>query len=580
MKPFITPLICLLIASSAQAYDNCDSLRQNNRAYQECVNNAYGGNARPSEPSYLKYYRSNQAAEEQEEEQRRQEAARQAAARQEAARRQAEQEAQRRAAEKAERERRETAEGAAQFSRYIESQNDAHETALRRIAVSQLNALAAAAMQKKTITPADYNKLLITAYPHWDLMHDWAEKAAKQYGGRFKLLLALTDTVGCPEYSNLDRVKGQSWPRCDDKYIEEGLKRAQASFAEVAPVDRLLTCFTTYAWLRDMPRQLNETKFLRRQPVYQSCMAQLTDLPDPARFHFMDTARDAYSDLSYEEHFLLFFHPERERLRDLSDKAQIQKMVREARLASKLQRRISPELREIIQKEARDGGLSLSWLDTTQTLPLSIGPATQRQLDQLSAGGKAPPATAKPLHPTQIQPRNDWVNWERSWIFLNNMAIDYHKAGNQPMALLLHDVALEYAEVAGPPNNKRIPWSLLEIAGRLSANGKEKEANLLNRRTLAILSQQWDKYDGPESETAGWALQRIGVLQRNMGDYAKAEESLNAALALRKRILPPKHADIAGVYDSLVVLYTKQKRTAEAEQMQLEADIIAGKRQR
>lgn len=577
MKRTLATLICLTPLVSAFAYDNCDSLRQNNRAYQECVNNAYGPNARPSEPSYLKYYRSNQAAEVQEEEQRRQEAARQEAARQEAARRQAEQEAQRRAAEK---ERRETAVAVARFDNFVESESDAYETAQRRVAVSQLNALAAAAMQKKSITPADYNKLLMTAYPHWDLMHYWAEKAAKQYGGRFKLLLGIADSVGCPEYSNLDRVKGKSRPRCDEKYIEEGFKTALASFAEVTPVDRLLTCFATYAWLRDMPRQLNEAKFLRRQAVYQACMAQLTDLPDPARFQFMDTARDADSDIAYEDHFLLFFHPAREQLGGLGDKAQIQKMVREARQASKLQRRIAPEWRENIQKEAREGGLNLSWLETTQTLPLNIGPATQRQLDQLPASGKAPPAAAKPLHPTQIQPRNDWVNWERSWTFINNMAVEYQKAGNQPMALLLHDVALEFAEVAGPPNNKRIPWSLHEAAGLLKENGKEKEASLLYRRELAILLAQWDKYDGPESDTAGWALRRIGALQRDSGDYARAEESLKAALALRKRVQPLKYPDIAGVYESLALLYTKQKRTAEAEQMQLEADIILGRRQR
>lgn len=578
MKLTATALVFLAATINAHAYDNCDSLRQNNRAYQECVNNAYGGNARPSEPSYLKYYRSNQAAtEEQDEERRRQEAARQ-----EAARRQAEQEAQRKAAEekaaRAEKERRETAEAVSRFSRYIESQNDADESALRRIAVSQVNALAAAAMQKKTITPADYNNLLIAAYPQWDLMHYWAEKAAKQYGGRFKLLLALTDTVGCPEYSNLDRVKGKPWPRCDDKYIEEGLQRAQASFPEVPASDRLLTCFTTYAWLRDMPRQLNEAKHLRRLPVYQSCMALLTDLPNPERFNFMDTARDAYTDVGYEEHFLLFFHPAREQLRDIGDKAMIQKIVRESRLARKLKLRLSPELRETIQKEARDGGPSLSWLDTAPPLPLAMGPAAQRQLAQLPAAGKAPQASVKQLHPTQMKPRTDWVNWDKSWGMLNKMAYEYEKAGNPAMALLLHDVALEFAEVAGPPDNKRIPSSLHEVANLLRDNGKEKEANLLYRRELAILLPQWDKYDGPESETAGWALQRIGILQRNSGDYAKAEESLTAALALRKRILPPKHADIGWAYESLVKLYSKQNRLAEAEQMQLEADRINGKR--
>lgn len=59
MKRTLATLIFLMPLISAYAYDNCDSLRQNNRAYQECVNNAYGPNARPSEPGYLKYYRSN-----------------------------------------------------------------------------------------------------------------------------------------------------------------------------------------------------------------------------------------------------------------------------------------------------------------------------------------------------------------------------------------------------------------------------------------------------------------------------------------------------------------------------------------
>jgi len=60
LQLIVLALVGPLFATGVRAYDNCDTLRYNNRAYQECVNNAYGANARPSEPSYMKYYRPTQ----------------------------------------------------------------------------------------------------------------------------------------------------------------------------------------------------------------------------------------------------------------------------------------------------------------------------------------------------------------------------------------------------------------------------------------------------------------------------------------------------------------------------------------
>ncbi len=51
----ILALAGALFSAGAMAYDNCDSLRYNDRAYQACVNNAYGGNSRMT-PSTIPIY--------------------------------------------------------------------------------------------------------------------------------------------------------------------------------------------------------------------------------------------------------------------------------------------------------------------------------------------------------------------------------------------------------------------------------------------------------------------------------------------------------------------------------------------
>lgn len=47
---FVSAWLGLLAVTGVQAYDNCDSLRANDRAYRECVNNAYGANPGSSSP--------------------------------------------------------------------------------------------------------------------------------------------------------------------------------------------------------------------------------------------------------------------------------------------------------------------------------------------------------------------------------------------------------------------------------------------------------------------------------------------------------------------------------------------------
>ena len=188
------------------------------------------------------------------------------------------------------------------------------------------------------------------------------------------------------------------------------------------------------------------------------------------------------------------------------------------------------------------------------------------------------------------------------------------------MAAVMGDAALAFAEVAGPANNEYIHTTLYKLAQLFDLAGKQDSAEFLYRRAidvqdaggaptaqtqatyyanlidllrrqqrvmedaplirraLLILTPQWDKPDGPQSAGAAWALQRLGVLHRALGDDAKAEEYFDKVLDLRKRILPAGHKDIGLAYESKAILYRMSNRPAEAAQMQLEADIIYGKR--
>jgi tetratricopeptide (TPR) repeat protein len=617
MHRLITAALCLLTAGPILA-DPCDNLRNNQQAYRDCVNEWYGRSNRGSAPTpWWKSYDPNAESAPAEQPQntgvdpyyarQREEAERKAAAQRE------------------EQARRAQAERDASSDKYFNTHVEAWETARRWLTVARVNALAAAAMKKATIAPADYSDLIVTAYPQWDLMHYWAEKAARQYGGRFNLLLALTETVGCPEHSQLELQRAGKPPECNPKYREEGLRRMQIGLNEAARVDRLLVCFKTYAWFREVPRYADHIppESARRLPLYQACMASLGDISFDTGGDFVEAAFQTRVDVYRPDHFLLFFHPGRERLGSFTDTAAIQKLVRESALMMDLLSQPALEYQTKKRKEAAAAGLNLDWLDKAPALTLSPGPAAQRHIDlaRSQLGQPAQAATAG-VHRAHIAPRTDWADWGQTWILLNNMMVEYQNAGNPAMAAIIGDAALEFAEVAGPANNEHIHVTLNKLAVLFDRGGKQDAAeflyrraiavqdaagdptalaqatylsnlgNLLRnqkrtaegapfyRRALAILTPRWDQPDGPQSASAASALQRIGVLQRSLGDYAKAEETFNTVLDLRKRILPAGHNDIGLAYESKAILYRMTNRPAEAEQMQLEADIIYGKRKR
>ncbi len=596
--------------------DQCDNLRNNQEAYRDCVNDWYGTRNRGSEPTpWWKNYDPNAGSAPAEQSQNTGDDPYYARQREESERKAA--------AQREEQARRAKAESDAEFDKHMNIRMEASKTAQRWRALARVNALAAAATNKKTLAPADYSDLIVTAYPHWDLMHYWAEQAAQQYGGRFNLLLALTDAVGCPEYSQLELSRFGNVPKCNPQYQEKGLERMQANLKEAARVDRLMVCFKTCAWFREIPRYAdrNSPESNRRQALYQACMASLGDIPANIGSNFVEAAFQARLDVYHPDHFLLFFHPDRERLGNFTDTAAIQKLVRESALMMKLLNQPSLEPQTRTRREAAAGGLNLDWLDKGPALVVAPGPAAQRHIDQARAQqGKPVQAAPAGAHRAHIAPRTDWADWRQTWALLNNMMVEYQNAGNPAMAAVMGDAALAFAEAAGPANNEYIHITLNKLAQLFELAGKHEPAEFLYRsaigvqdtggtssaqgqaayyanlvdllrkqqritenpalirRALVILTPQWDKPDGPQSVGAAWALQRIGVLHRALGDYARAEEYFDKVLDLRKRILPADHRDIGLAYESKAILYRMTNRPAEADQMQHEADIIYGKR--
>jgi tetratricopeptide (TPR) repeat protein len=352
-------------------------------------------------------------------------------------------------------------------------------------------------------------------------------------------------------------------------------------------------------------------------------MAALGDISFDTGGDFVEAAYKTRLDVFYPDHFLLFFHPDRERLGNFTDTVAIQKLVRESALMKYLQEVPRLEFQTRKRKEAAAAGLNLDWLDKGPALTVTPGPAAQKYMNQArSELGKPVQAVLSGMHSARLAPRTDWADWDMTWLKLHNMMIEYKAAGNLAMAAIMGDVTLEFAEVAGPANNERISWTLNQLGLIFQANGKLEDAEFLyrsaiasldaagdtmsmsqathlsnlgnilrdekriaesvpfSRRAIAILATQWDKPDGPESASAASVLQRIGVIYRSIGEFSKAEEHFNKALELRKRILPAGHKDIGLAYESKAILYRMTNRPTEAEQMQLEADIIYGKRKR
>ncbi len=120
-----------------------------------------------------------------------------------------------------------------------------------------------------------------------------------------------------------------------------------------------------------------------------------------------------------------------------------------------------------------------------------------------------------------------------------------------------------HKELLGQPE---LEAQLLTVIGRVYRMlGQYDKAQPLLEEAVAIGRRR------PESEGLAQSLNDLGALRNQRGDYIAAERIVLEALAMRRRLLGPDHADIAVTLEVLSRIYTLHGNNKRAEPLLREA---------
>lgn len=539
----ILPAI-LLFCSGGVAADNCDNLRNNTQAYRDCVYDYYGRTNRGNAPTpWWKNYDAgaeptvSRAEAEASEFNRQAEARRKATLEQEAARNKAV------AAERA-------------SKREFDILSEGRENEFRRLIVLHTNLMAANAAKKGTLTARDYEDLIASSYPQWDLMAYWAGKAEAQLKGRFRILNGLVRASGCPEVTQLEQRT--NWgAKCPASYRDDAVRVLHEEMKTASKADRVLICFADYVHVRGVFTEQIEER-ARREQVYQSCLKNLGDVPVESAVAFFNAA---FSVAHGSDVFFMFLHPARESLRDFSDVQAVQRWRREAAYLEELAKRPYEHVRREIAEKAAKHGDRLDWSYSPPTMPFVPGPATVRQLNLARPpGGKSYQFMLATPHDTQLVSPQRWTDWEKSIDGIYDTALMYRLAGKPEYAALTYDVALDIAQTAGPPNNPQIS-KVLNILGVLfGTQGRKEEAELLYRRAIAV----GEAAGNAETVEAAQHLSNLGALLYE-GPRARESEALQRrAIGIIEKRRGAEHPELVGYLTKLSFPLRAQGQSQEA----------------
>jgi CHAT domain-containing protein/Tfp pilus assembly protein PilF len=102
---------------------------------------------------------------------------------------------------------------------------------------------------------------------------------------------------------------------------------------------------------------------------------------------------------------------------------------------------------------------------------------------------------------------------------------------------------------------------LSTAAATIGGAGKFDDALAMDTRAIELA----EKASGPDDAFVGFLLNELGSLQRNKGDYAKAEATLQRALAINQKALGPDHTQTVDSLNRLGLLYRAMNDYAKAE---------------
>lgn len=535
----------LLLCSGGAAADNCDNLRNNTQAYRDCVYDYYGRSNRGNAPTpWWKNYDPNAGEKANSADAGPSDFARQAEAERKAGL--AREEAARNKAVAAERARK----------RDFDISSEGTENEFRRLTVLRTNLIAANAAKKGALNARDYEDLIASSYPQWDLMAYWAGKAEAQLTGRFRILNGLVRSMGCPEVTQLER-KTNWGAKCPVHYRDEAIRVLHDEMKTASKADRVLICFADYVHVRGVFTEQVEER-ARRERVYQSCLKNLGDVPVETALAFNETA---FSVAHGSDVFFMFFNPVRESLRDFSDVQAILRWRREASYKENLAKRPYEHIRREIAEAAVRHGDRLDWSYSPPAMPFEAGPATVRQLNLARPpGGKSYQFTRATPHDTQLVTPQRWTDWEKSIDGIYDTAFMYHQAGKPAFAALTYDVALDIAQTAGPPNNPRISEVLNMLGVLFGTQGRKEEAELLYRRAIAV----GEAAGNAETVEAAQHLSNLGTLLFE-GQRVRESETLHRrAIGILEKRRGAEHPQLVGYLTKLSFPLRVQGQSQEA----------------
>jgi tetratricopeptide (TPR) repeat protein len=111
------------------------------------------------------------------------------------------------------------------------------------------------------------------------------------------------------------------------------------------------------------------------------------------------------------------------------------------------------------------------------------------------------------------------------------------------------------------------PNALNQQVNHLIEQRKYHEAIPIAERAVEVAKRTW----GSKHPKTADALNNLGVLFQNIGDYAKAEPLYKKAFQIDQKVLGPEHPKTATTLNNLALIYEYMSRYAEAEPLLKEA---------
>lgn len=153
----------------------------------------------------------------------------------------------------------------------------------------------------------------------------------------------------------------------------------------------------------------------------------------------------------------------------------------------------------------------------------------------------------------------------RLWVSLSNLAIAHREQGDTAAAGALYERVLRLEEQYLPPESAVIAATLNDIGESLYAAGREREADPVLHRGLAIAENAHDDM------AIATTLNTLGLVLSALGEDARAEPVLRRALTLFEKIGSPNSFNAAKAANNLASVYSKQGEIAKAVELQRRA---------